>query len=131
MLGYGLNEWGRYNEIPECGYKSDQLNFAMHVRMGDRRAIQGGLNDDYFVYLQKFMDDVTEAVVSKGLESPMFHIYTQTLFPCPSRTTGLFKEFPLWPVEMDQVRLVMSRVYWISGGNSVDGSNILILDGLW
>lgn len=94
----------------------------MHVRMGDRRAIQGGLNDDYFIYLQQFMDDVTEAVVSKGLEPPMFHVYTQTLLPCPSKTTGLFKEFPQWPVEMDQVRVwvgiardvfrTMARFYW-------------------
>ena len=96
----------RYDEVPDCGYKPTQMNFAMHVRMGDRRAIQGGLDNDYFTYLHRFMDDVTEAVVSKGLEPPMFHVYTQTLLPCPSRDTGLFVEFPLWPVEMDQVRIV-------------------------
>ena len=50
------------------------------------------------------MTPVSQEVVGKGLELPLFHIFSETLIPCPSGETGLFDEFPTWPVELDQVR---------------------------
>ena len=50
------------------------------------------------------MTTVSHEVVGKGLEPPLFHIFSETLNPCPSGETGLFDEFPTWPVELDQVR---------------------------
>lgn len=71
--------------------------------MGDRRAFQAG-SLEYFQLLDRFMITVSLEVVGKGLESPLFHIFSETLVPCPSEETGLFDEFPTWPVELDQVR---------------------------
>lgn len=50
------------------------------------------------------MDTVTAAVEEKGQPAPMFHIYSETIDPCPAQDTGTFPEFPGWPVELDQVR---------------------------
>lgn len=92
----------RYDTVPECGYGNAQLNFAIHVRMGDRRVLQTEVTGEYFEYLHDFMDVVTDAVLAKGLEAPKFHVFTETLLPCPSRDTGFFPEFPLWPISRDQ-----------------------------
>lgn len=70
--------------------------------MGDRRAFQEGTLE-YFNLLEAFMDAVTTEVVKKGLEPPLFHVFSETLMPCPSSATGLFDEFQWWPVELDQV----------------------------
>lgn len=74
----------------------------MHVRMGDRRTFQDG-SLDYFRHLEVFMHTVRQEVVGMGLETPLFHIFSETLVSCPSEETGLFDEFPTWPVKLDQV----------------------------
>eukprot|EP00904_Undaria_pinnatifida_P013653 jgi/Undpi1/9418/HiC_scaffold_27.g11875.m1 len=91
-----------YDENPECAYDSARLNVAIHVRMGDRREFQDG-SLDYFALLDLFMATVSQQVVGKGLVPPLFHIFSETLVPCPSGETGLFDEFPVWPVELDQI----------------------------
>ncbi|CAM9457360.1 unnamed protein product [Laminaria digitata] len=70
--------------------------------MGDRRAFQEGTLE-YFKLLERFMDTVSSEVAKKGLEPPLFHIFSETLEACPSSDTGLFDEFPSWPVVLDQV----------------------------
>ena len=77
--------------------------------MGDRTSIQGDPHSSYFDRLHDFMDVVTEAVVAKGLFAPMFHIFTETKLPCPSGETGVFPEFPAWPVEVDEVCFLLHR----------------------
>lgn len=94
----------RYDDDLECAHAPDRLNFALHVRMGDRRAFQEGTLE-YFELLEAFMNTVSSEVVKKGLEPPLFHIFSETLVPCPSSDTGLFDEFPSWPVVLDQVRI--------------------------
>lgn len=96
----------RYDGNPECAYDPARLNFAIHVRMGDR-PIQGEEGLDYFHLLELFMDTVSKEVVRKGLEPPLFHVFSETLIPCPSQDTGLFHEFPTWPVH--QVRTLHHR----------------------
>ena len=71
--------------------------------MGDRRAFQEGTLD-YFELLDLLMDTVSQEVLQKGLNPPLFHVFSETVIPCPSEETGLFDEFPIWPVELDQVR---------------------------
>ena len=93
----------RYNETPDCHYESAELNFALHLRMGDRRDIEQATSE-YFQLLDNFMEAVTEGVVRKGQAEPTFHVFSETLFPCPFAENGTFPEFPAWPVEMDQVR---------------------------
>ena len=92
-----------YDENPKCSYDTSRLNVAIHVRMGDRREFQDG-SLYYYELLDLFMTTVSQQVVGKGLEAPLFHIFSETLIPCPSEETGLFDEFPTWPVELDQVR---------------------------
>lgn len=92
----------RYNETPECGYESSELNFALHLRMGDRRDLEGA-TPEYFSLLEDFIEVVTQEVVRKGHATPKFHIFSEALYPCPSPENGTFVEFPLWPVERDQV----------------------------
>ena len=70
--------------------------------MGDRREFQDGTLD-YVQLLDLFMLTVSQEVVAKGLASPLFHVFSEALVPCPSEATGLFDEFPTWPVELDQV----------------------------
>ena len=65
--------------------------------MGDRRAILGD-RLEYFSYLEKFMDTVSKEVIGRGLQPPLFHIFSETLVPCPSEDAGIFDEFPTWPV---------------------------------
>lgn len=98
-----LAGWARYDEKPECAFGDTRLNFAIHVRMGDRRTLQGnGL--EYFQLLENFMETVSEVVLEKGLEAPLFHIFSETVMPCPSESTGAFEEFPAWPIAHEQVR---------------------------
>lgn len=99
------NNNNRYNETQEeaCGgYESSELNFALHVRMGDRRDMEGA-TPAYFSLLEDFMEVVTEGVVGRGHAAPTFHVFSEALYPCPSQENGTFHEFPLWPVERDQV----------------------------
>ena len=93
----------RYDEDSTCYYASTKLNFAIHIRLGDRRAFQDG-NLEYFQLLELFMDTVSQEVVRKGLEPPQFHVFSETMIPCPSADSGLFEEFPTWPVKLDKVR---------------------------
>lgn len=93
----------RYDENPKCSFGKDRMHFALHVRMGDRREFQDG-NLEYFQLLELIMKTIAEEVVYMGLPKPLFHIFSETLAPCPSEETGLFDEFPTWPVSLDQVR---------------------------
>lgn len=70
--------------------------------MGDRREFQDG-NLEYFHMLEVIMKTIAEEVMDMGLPKPLFHIFSETLAPCPSGETGLFDEFPTWPVGLDQV----------------------------
>lgn len=76
------------------------------MRLGDRKDQQGdslsSFPGDYFALLEAFMDTVTSAVVTRGHERPVFHIFSETHLPCPS-DDGSFPEFPDWPVEMGEV----------------------------
>lgn len=69
--------------------------------MGDRREYQDG-SLEYLLLLDAFMDTFSKQVVEMGLETPLFHIFSETLLPCPSKN-GSFDEFPAWPVNVDQV----------------------------
>lgn len=74
------------------------------MRTGDRRDFQE-IDEDYFERLEQFMIAVTEAVSTKGLVPPVFHVFSETLSPCPSEETQIFDEFPTWPVDSTQVCL--------------------------
>lgn len=65
--------------------------------MGDRRVMLGEAKE-YFHLLEMFMDTVSKEVVKMGLEPPLFHVFSETLIPCPPKDTGIFDEFPSWPV---------------------------------
>lgn len=104
MFSWLLSVWisrYRYEKTPECAYDPARLNFAIHIRMGDRRAMLGE-SLGYFYLLEQFMDTVSKEVVRKGLVPPLFHVFSETLIPCPQDDTGIFDEFPSWPVH--QVR---------------------------
>lgn len=49
------------------------------------------------------MSVISEEVTRIGLPEPLFHVFSETVEPCPSETTGAFDEFPAWPVTADQV----------------------------
>ncbi|CAM9177227.1 unnamed protein product, partial [Hapterophycus canaliculatus] len=91
-----------YDDHPYCLFDEGREHFAVHVRMGDRRAFYDG-NPEYFALLETIMSTITEELRNKGLRDPLFHVFSETLIPCPSEATGLFEEFPAWPVELDQV----------------------------
>lgn len=92
----------RYDQAPKCEYASSELNFALHLRMGDRRDIER-VTPEYFSLLEDFMETLTEEVEAKGHSAPAFHIFSEALYPCPSLENGTFSEFPPWPVDRDQV----------------------------
>lgn len=75
--------------------------------MGDRRDIEP-VTPQYFLLLEDFMRALTEEVEAKGHPAPMFHVFSESLYPCPSQENGTFNEFPPWPVERDQVSRVAS-----------------------
>lgn len=93
----------RFDPQPACLFDAALLNFALHVRMGDRRLIQAA-PDSYFDMLEDLMGNITDSVLKRRLAPPLFHVFTETLRPCPSEETGVFDEFPTWPVELSQVR---------------------------
>eukprot|EP00752_Nemacystus_decipiens_P015076 g13430.t1 len=93
----------RYDESPECAFDHNRLNFAVHVRMGDRRKFFQDGNTQYFELLELIMSTISEEVVDRGLPLPLFHVFSETLAPCPSGETGLFDEFPHWPVGVDKL----------------------------
>ena len=64
-------------------YGTTLLNVAIQFRMGDRREYQDG-NLDCFQLLDLFMFTFSQEVVGKGLESPCFYVFSETLVPCPS-----------------------------------------------
>ena len=93
----------RYDQRPQCSYGSSQLDFAIHVRLGDRSKLIVEDFEAYIVLLESFMDTVTESVLDRGLDKPVFHVFSETSVPCPSLANGTFAEFRMWPVETDQV----------------------------
>lgn len=95
--------FSRYDDHAKCAFSDDRLHFAMHVRMGDRREYLDQ-NDQYFAMLESVMATISTEVVDKGLLEPYFHIFSETLAPCPSEETQLFGEFPAWPLGDDEVR---------------------------
>lgn len=104
----------RYSEEPDqCLYDEGRLHFALHVRLGDRISA-AARNPDYIHHLEALMDLISLAVQEKGLASPLFHVFTQTFMPCPSEETALFDEFPSWPLEVDQVWIIMNERGWCS-----------------
>ena len=80
--------------------------------MGDRRALYDG-SVEYFKRVERIVDQISEGVANKGLSPPLFHVFSETVAPCPSEDTGLFDEFPSWPLHQDQVRkpLVLKLAY--------------------
>ncbi|CAN0106888.1 unnamed protein product [Ascophyllum nodosum] len=85
-----------------CTFDHQSLNFAVHVRMGDRREFQDG-STQYLKFLERFMISVSSAVIAKGMMQPTFHVFSETLAPCPSEDTRLFDEFPAWSIEADEI----------------------------
>lgn len=75
--------------------------------MGDRRDLER-VTPAYFSLLEDFMRTLTEEVEGRGHAAPMYHVFSEALYPCPSRENGTFSEFPRWPVERDQVRKTAS-----------------------
>lgn len=97
-------DFGRYDENPNCLYDSDRLHFAVHLRMGDRHRFTDR-HPEYMEFLEDVMSRISQEVTRKGLPEPLFHVFSETVEPCPSEKTGAFAEFPAWPVTADQVAL--------------------------
>lgn len=95
--------WNRFDENPNCSFAKERMNFALHVRMGDRRNFFERSAREYAKTLEEVMNNITAEVVDMSLPKPLFHIFSETVHPCPSAQTGLFDEFPTWRVESDQV----------------------------
>lgn len=83
----------RYDENPTCDFGAGRLNVAIHIRLGDRREFQAGTLE-YFQLLDLLMQTVSHGVLGKGLKPPLFHVFSETLAPCPSEATCLFDEYP-------------------------------------
>ena len=62
----------------------------------------------YLSAVEELMDTVTEVVKEKALEPPLFHIFSETIKPCPSLETNSFDEFPTWAIESHQVKKARS-----------------------
>lgn len=69
--------------------------------------------------LELIMDTISAEVVGRGLQTPLFHVFSETLAPCPSGEAGLFDEFPMWPVGVDKVRALRWGVACITGWRTV------------
>ncbi len=68
------------------------------------------------------MDQISEAVVEKGLEPPTFHVFSETVRRCPSEEAGLFEEFPTWPVALEEVcriRQKCEHMNWVKQNSEV------------
>jgi len=87
---------------------SQELNFAIHIRLGDRITVQQGFESSYEGYIKAFMDTVAASVTRRGLGTPLFHVFSETSLPCPSEENGTFPEFPTWPVDTYQVRCYLA-----------------------
>lgn len=83
-------------------YDQGRLHFAVHVRMGDRKSFTDN-HPDYLERLEDVMSIISQEVAGKGLAEPLFHVFSETVEPCPSENTGSFDEFPSWHVTADQV----------------------------
>ncbi|CAN0029784.1 unnamed protein product [Scytosiphon promiscuus] len=99
----------------ECKFEFSQTNIAIHVRLGDRDGHQGAgrpnkHHGNYFDKLEDFMDTVSAGILRQGEAPPVFHIFSETAQPCPSKTTGAFDEFLRWPVETDQIDPCLAAV---------------------
>lgn len=103
IIRSSVRSFSRYDEAPKCAYGSSQLDFAIHVRLGDRAKLMPGDHSDYIGLLEAFMEAVTERVVNKTHTAPVFHVFSETSQPCPSQENGTFEEFPFWQVVLDQV----------------------------
>lgn len=80
-----------------------ELDFAIHVRLGDRQVIDHGYELGYVGSIEAFMETVTTVVTRRGLDTPMFHVFSETSMPCPRVGPKTFQEFPTWPIEAYQV----------------------------
>ncbi|CAM9391908.1 unnamed protein product, partial [Scytosiphon promiscuus] len=90
-------------------YDPSRLHFAVHVRMGDRHRF-ADKHPDYVKRLEDVMSTISHEVTQKGLPEPLFHVFSETVDPCPSETTGVFGEFRAWPVVDDQVAACRTAV---------------------
>lgn len=86
------------------------MSFAIHIRLGDRGKGPHAITREYRRRLDKLIFAVSEAVKAEGQLPPMFHIFSETVEPCPSEETGVFDEFPEWPLEADEVRRMRIKV---------------------
>ena len=77
------------------------------MRQGDIR-LPFEILSKYLSALEELMDTVTEVVEEKGLEPPLFHIFSETIKPCPSLETKSFDEFPTWAIESHEVKKAKS-----------------------
>lgn len=59
------------------------------------------------------MDTVSAAALRQREVLPVFHIFSETLEPCPSTETGAFDEFLRWPVDTDEVRTGRGDKGWL------------------
>ncbi|CAM9392060.1 unnamed protein product [Scytosiphon promiscuus] len=91
-----------YDGNPRCLFDPSRLHFAVHVRMGDRHRF-ADKHPEYVNLLEDVMSTISHEVTQKGLLEPLFHVFSETVNPCPSEKTGVFGEFPAWPVTADQV----------------------------
>lgn len=82
----------------------EELNIAIHVRLGDRTSILHGFESSYLLYIETFITTVAAAVTRRGLDTPLFHVFSETWLPCPTERNGTFAEFPAWPIDTYQVR---------------------------
>ncbi|CAM9998318.1 unnamed protein product [Ascophyllum nodosum] len=87
----------------DCGFDPTRLNVAVHMRLGDVLLPFESLSK-YLTAIQEMMGVMTEVVEEKGLEPPLFHIFSETIKPCPSLETNSFDEFPAWAIEPQQVQ---------------------------
>lgn len=93
----------RYDENLQCGFDTTRLNIAIHIRLGDRSSSPES-RAQHLRLLEEFMVALTDVMAEVGMQPPLFHVFSETEQPCPSPETGVFDEFPTWPVEIDQVR---------------------------
>jgi len=75
------------------------------VRLGDRLDIHGSVQE-HLKLLEEFMGLVAVAFSDQGQEPPTFHVFSETAFECPSAEEGVFEEFPMWPIEEAEVRIL-------------------------
>lgn len=62
------------------------------------------ITKEYRRRLDKLMFAVSAAVEAGWQSSPLFHIFSETVEPCPAEETGAFDELPDCPLEGNEVR---------------------------